>query len=153
MPGLSAISSLISAVETVERNMMEGTYVGKAVKENAEEIASRNVEQLYNSGANSLGIRIDTYRPYTPYTVRIKDEKGQPTDRVTLRDTGAFHRAFEVVVEPTGFYITSSDSKTEGLIGKYGGRIFGLLPENKIEITRNFLYPSVMKQIHKELFS
>ena len=30
---------------------------------------------------------------YSPTTVRIKQEKGQPTDRVTLRDTGDWQNA------------------------------------------------------------
>lgn len=153
MPGLNAISSLISTVETVEGNMMSGFYIRKAVNENREKITEMNVEQLYEFGINSLGISIDTYAPYTPYTIRIKKEKGQPTDRVTLRDTGAFHKSFEVVVGPTEFYVTATDPKTEELIERYGGKIFGLVPQNKTELVQKYLYPSVMNQINKELFA
>lgn len=153
MPGLNAISALLSAVETVERSMADGTYIRKAVQENTDKIKELNVEQLYDFGINSLGISIDTYAPYTPYTVRLKNEKGQPTDRVTLRDTGDFHRSFEVVVGPTEFYITATDSKTDALVEKYGEKIFGLIPQNKIELAQKYLYPTVMTEINKELFS
>lgn len=153
MPGLNAIGNLLSAVKTVEENMVNGTYVRSAVKEHESVIIERNVEQLYEFGINSLGIYIDTYAPYTPYTIRLKTEKGQPTDRVTLRDTGAFHRSFIVETGPEEFYITATDPKTEELVQKYGGRIFGLLEQNKIEISHTYLYPSVMKQVNKILFS
>ena len=153
MPGLDAISALLSAVETVERSMADGTYVRKAVQENTDKIIELNVEQLYEYGINSLGISIDTYAPYSPYTIKVKNEKGQPTDRVTLRDTGAFHKSFEVVVGPVDFYITATDYKTDMLIEKYGEKIFGLIPQNKTELAQKYLYPAVMTEINKELFS
>ena len=153
MPGLNAISALLSAVETVERSMVDGTYVRRAVQENTDKIVELNVEQLYEYGINSLGISIDTYAPYSPYTIRVKNEKGQPTDRVTLRDTGDFHKSFEVVVGPVDFYITATDYKTDMLIEKYGEKIFGLIPQNKTELVQKYLYPAVMTQINKELFS
>jgi len=153
MPGLDAISALLSAVETVERSMADGTYVRKAVQENTDKIVELNVEQLYEYGVNSLGISIDTYAPYSPYTIKVKNEKGQPTDRVTLRDTGAFHKSFEVVVGPVDFYITATDYKTDMLIEKYGEKIFGLIPQNKTELAQKYLYPAVMTEINKELFS
>lgn len=153
MSGLNAISALLSAVETVERSMMDGAYVRRAVQKNTDKIIELNVEQLYEYGINSLGISIDTYAPYSPYTVRIKKEKGQPTDRVTLRDTGDFHKSFEVVVGPIGFYITATDYKTNMLIEKYGEKIFGLIPQNKIELAQKYLYPAVIDEINKELFS
>ena len=153
MPGLNAISALLSAVETVERSMVDGTYVRRAVQENTDKIVELNVEQLYEYGINSLGISIDTYAPYSPYTVRVKNEKGQPTDRVTLRDTGDFHKSFEVVVGPIDFYITATDYKTDMLIEKYGEKIFGLTSQNKTELAQKYLYPAVMTEINKELFS
>ena len=153
MPGLNAISALLSAVETVERSMVDGTYVRRAVQENTDKIVELNVEQLYEYGINSLGVSIDTYAPYSPYTIRAKNEKGQPTDRVTLRDTGDFHKSFEVVVGPVDFYITATDYKTDMLVERYGEKIFGLIPQNKIELAQKYLYPAVMTEINKELFS
>lgn len=152
MPGLDSILGLISAVETVERNLENGDYIRQAVGENEEKIVEMNVAQLYDWGVTSVGISINTYRPYTPYTISIKEIKGQPTDRVTLRDTGAFHRSFMVEVGPDSFYITATDPKTQDLVNKYGGKIFGLLEANRIELSRIYIGPNVMGQIHKNLF-
>lgn len=152
MPGLNSILGLLSAAETVERNLNEGFYTRKALEQNQQEIVEANVEQLYGYGINSLGIRIDTYQPYTPYTVRIKQEKGQPYDRVTLRDTGDFQKSFGVVFDPVGFYITATDYKTQDLIDKYGEKIFGLTKENRQEIAIKYVLPVVTEEIKREIF-
>lgn len=152
MSGLNSILGLLSIVETVERNLDDGIYTKKALEQNKQKIIELNVEQLYDYGINSLGIRIDTYEPYSPYTERIKEEKGQPYDRVTLRDTGEFHKSFEVVFDPAYFYLTATDSKTQDLIERYGEHIFGLIAENKKELTEQYVVPEITKEIRRELF-
>jgi len=152
VPGLNSILGLLSTVETVERNLNDGFYTKKALEKNKEKIVELNVEQLYDYGINSLGIRIDTYDPYSPYTIRVKKEKGQPYDRVTLRDTGDFHKSFEVVFDPASFYITATDGKTQMLVERYGERIFGLTAENRKELTEQYVIPEVAKEIRQELF-
>lgn len=152
MPGLNSILGLLSAAETVERNLNEGFYTRKALEQNQQKTVEANVGQLYEYGINSLGIRIDTYQPYTPYTVRIKQEKGQPYDRVTLRDTGDFQKSFGVVFEPVGFYITATDYKTQDLIDKYGEKIFGLTKENRQEVAIKYVLPVVTEEIKREIF-
>lgn len=152
MPGLDAILGLLSTIQTVERDLNSGEYTHKALSENAGKIVEMNVGQLYNQGVNSLGIDISTYAPYAPLTIKLKQEKGQPYDRVTLRDTGDFHRSFEVVFNPTSFYITATDWKTQDLVDKYGDKIFGLTPENISELGHVYVLPSVIKQVRTEIF-
>lgn len=86
--------------------------------------------QLYRRGINGRGQKIMDYAPYSPKTIANKKRKGQPYKRVTLRDTGAFHDAFKVVVTKEGFYVTSDDWKTEALTKKYGNEIFRLTNDN-----------------------
>jgi len=82
-------------------------------------------EQLF-AGKNKKGKPITP--KYTPFTKRIKNQKGQPTDRVTLKDTGHYYSAiFLVVIKGAGIYRTlSSDVKSQWLIAKYGENILGL---------------------------
>lgn len=152
MPGLNAIKNLIGALETTEQNLSGGVYIKEAVTQNQEQIVSKNVGQLYDKGENSLGVGINTFAPYSRYTIYLKTKKGQPTDRVTLRDTGAFHRSFTVVAEQDQFYITATDDKTEELVKKYGPEIFGLTPENRLDISWNLLFPVVSKQVRESIF-
>lgn len=59
-------------------------------------------DQLYERGINGRGVEISSYEPYHMSTIRIKLEKGQPVDRVTLRDTGRFHRSFRLKTDAEG---------------------------------------------------
>lgn len=151
MPGLNSITSLMSSVATVEENLDNGNYTKDAVVENEKDIVRLNVDQLYLEGINSLGVSIDSYAPYSPLTIKMKTAKGQPVDRVTLRDTGDFHRGFHVVADSGGFIITSSDGKTDDLMSKYRGSVFGLTKDNK-GIASQIIYPSVLQKIRQEIF-
>ena len=82
--------------------------------------------QLYRRGINGKGEKIMDYMPYTARTIKNKKRKGQPTTRVTLRDTGAFHKSMYVVFDSEGFYIKESDEKNEGIVEKYGEKILRL---------------------------
>lgn len=93
-----------------------------------EEVVAMNAEQQFAAGIRADGTEIEP--PYTAFTVRIKGFKGQPTDRVTLRDTGDFHGAFRLEFEPDQFTITSGDAKLAKLQAKYGETIMGLTDEN-----------------------
>lgn len=153
MPGLDAILSLISTIENVGEKLTDGTYMRKALENSEDQVVEANVNQLNELGINSLGVSISTYAPYTPFTVAMKKQKGQPYDRVTLRDTGAFHGSFTIVFDPDSFYLTSTDPKTEELIEKYGPEIFGLTPVNEEGIAREYWTPDIISQMKIDIFS
>lgn len=106
-------------------------------------------DQLYRRGINGKGEKIMDYMPYTATTVRIKKKKGQPTTRVTLRDTGDFHNSMFVVFDAEGFYVTASDDKTPELIEKYGGEIFRLTDKNLTRIIRSHIRKELVKRLKK----
>lgn len=106
-------------------------------------------DQLYRRGINGKGEKIMDYMPYTTTTVRIKKKKGQPTTRVTLRDTGDFHNSMFVVFDAEGFYVTASDDKTPELIEKYGDEIFRLTDKNLTRIIRSHIRKELVKRLKK----
>lgn len=111
-------------------------------------------DQLYRRGITGKGVKIASYAPYAESTVRIKKILGQPTTRVTLRDTGDFHKNMFVVFSdeyPGGFYITSSDKKTEKLVEKYGPEIFRLTDANFTRILRVHIKRRLQKRLKKKL--
>lgn len=108
-------------------------------------------DQLYRRGINGHGEKIMDYAPYKPSTIRNKKKKGQPTTRVTLRDTGAFHEAMFVVFDSEGFYITSSDRKTPELVEKYGEEIFRLTNKNFTRILRSHIRKELIKRAKKAI--
>lgn len=108
-------------------------------------------EQLFKEGINGKGIKIMDYRPYRPSTIKAKIRKGQPTNRVTLRDTGEFYKSMFLVFEPDGFYITSSDDKAKYLIKKYGEEIFRITDSNLTKLLREHIRKELVNRIKKEL--
>jgi hypothetical protein len=90
-------------------------------------------EQLYLKGQDSEGAAIEP--PYRAFTIQIKRMKGQPTDRVTLKDTGDFHRSFFIHWAALEFRIMARDAKVGKLTRKYGQEIFGLDDDGQDELT------------------
>jgi hypothetical protein len=86
-----------------------------------------NTEQQLYLGIDSLG---NSLGEYAPSTIAIKKRKGQPTDRVTLKDTGDFYKDFDIIVDEEGFIITNVNEKTLSLTDRYGNDIFGITDEN-----------------------
>ena len=115
-------------------------------------IDAKAEEQLYEQGINRLGVDISDYAPYSPLTIEIKQAKGQPFDRVTLRDEGDFESSFFLDIGEDRFEIKAADFKTEGLIQKYGRQILGLTVENLTILIWEYVYPGVMDKVKKQLY-
>lgn len=111
------------------------------------------IEQLYNSGVNGRGVSIASYAPYTRYTVQVKADKMQPTDRVTLCDTTNFYREMEIVFTEKGFYIESSASYTPDILEKYGREVLRLTNEHFNLIVVPLLRIHVFMYLYKMLYT
>jgi len=105
-------------------------------------------KQLF-SGVDESGDKI--LPEYTARTVAIKKKKGQPTDRVTLKDTGAFYS--EMFLDPREdiYVIDSADEKSGDLQKKYGPEIFGLTEQNQTQYVEENLEPVFLDRTRKAL--
>lgn len=120
--------------------------IRETITDNEAFIIDMNVEdQLYQQGVNRNAVPISDYAPYRELTISIKRVKNQPTNRVTLRDTGDFHSSFYLQIGEDAFAIDARDSKTDDLIKKYGRQILGLTDENLTELIREYIYPSLIE--------
>lgn len=108
-------------------------------------------DQLYRRGINGRGEKIMDYAPYAARTIENKKRKGQPTTRVTLRDTGDFHKSMYVVFDSEGFYITSDDEKAKYLVEKYGGEIYRLTDKNFTRIIRSHIRKELVKRLKQAI--
>lgn len=115
-------------------------------------IADFNAEQMF-TGKRADGSEITP--TYSDTTIQIKQDKGQPSDRVTLRNTGSFYAGIRVNVSNEDISIYSTDSKADKLNKKYStskGNIFGLNTQYKGEYTRNNLQPVWKEKIENITF-
>lgn len=122
----------------------------ESIEVTKEIFADLNVEQM-NKGLRSDGSEI--LPSYTDFTIDIKKMKGQPFDRVTLRDTGLFQEGLHTTVIGDRIVTTSTDPKTDKLNKKYSkskGSIFGLNRISKAEYMRD-LRPTFIHKIKEAL--
>lgn len=150
---MDKIKDLRNRVAGFFDELYSGRAFQKIIKAHESVIVEMNAEkQLYTQGINSLGVSIMSYRPYASLTKRIKAAKHQPASRVTLRDTGDFHKSFFVKTSENEFEINATDWKTDELKEKYGGGIFGLTEDNRNELAANYVYPELLEQAKKEIY-
>jgi len=143
---MDLLDSLINRLTKFENDIP--SIIKGVIEENEHVITEMNTDdQLFTKGINSMGISIDTYRPYKPLTMQIKSEKGQPVDRVTLRDTGSFHHSFYIEAGLESFMIKASDPKTLALMVKYGDEILGLTKEHTLRISHEMIKPKLISKL------
>lgn len=103
--------------------------------------------QLYERGIDGRGIEIMSYKPYKPSTIRKKLRKHQPTNRVTLKDTGSFYASLHLECDDEGFYVVSSQEKAKILKKVYGKTILKLSNANLKILLNNYIRPSLKEKM------
>lgn len=150
---MGKIDDLLKRVVKFNDELTSGRLVQKIIWDNEAYIIDMNgEEQLFEQGVNRLGVSIMDYAPYSPVTIAIKEAKGQPTNRVTLRDEGDFQSSFYLEVGDKQFEIKASDFKTEDLIKKYGRQILGLTDENISILIWKYIFPDLMAETKKQIY-
>lgn len=107
-----------------------------------------NTQNQMFQGVSGQGVPI--VPAYRAYTVRIKRMKGQPSNRVTLRDTGDFHRSVRAVFKDDEITMTATDPKTSDLEDKYGPDILGL-NDASLSTVKDKLKPLLINSLRKDL--
>jgi len=143
---LAALDRLIANVKDVEDNL--DRIVLDQVRKFEPEILDLNTQDQLAKGIDGAGDKI--FPEYRPLTIKIKTIKGQPTDRVTLEDTGDFYDGFTIHYGSTFFGIFSRDEKADKLERKYGPDIFGLTDESLAE-ARDLICDDLQDEIRKRL--
>jgi len=141
---MKLIEDMIQHFKDIDLNMV----ILEAVRDNEHVVIDMNAEkQLFEEGITSHGISIASYAPYSQVTIDIKRAKGQPVNRVTLRDEGDFQHSFFVYYGSDYFQISASDWKTEELKMLYGDDILGLTEENRQQLTIDIIVPYVLNKL------
>ncbi len=109
-------------------------------------------KQLFDKGEDSAGRTLESIGgAYSPFTIRVKEAKGQPTNRVTLLDTGEFYASFVVKPFKGGFTIDADPNKDDtNLFDEWGDDIVGLNQEN-LQIVINFFKDAILREINNRI--
>jgi len=86
-------------------------------------------QRLFETGKDSEGASLGSY---SPFTVVIKQSKGQRTDHITLRDTGEFYKSMTFHATETELVFDADAQKDDdNLFDDFGIDILGLTEKNK----------------------
>ena len=122
-----------------------GHLAEECIEETKEAFAKLNTEQMYEGKTNTGN---DIVPEYASSTKVIKKRKGQPFDRVTLRDKGAFHDQYSLDVDG-GNIIMGSDVEYEQYLDKKYKEIYGLDADKNTQYVQNDFFP-VFKEKFQE---
>lgn len=149
---MAAFDSEILNIRRVKRSI---NRITKRIVEENKSILEGYItdDQLLEKGETDTGASIEP--PYTSFTISLKKKKGQQTNWVTLKDTGAFHKSIKIIPQSSQMTVISDDSKARDLQDKYeknsDGKILGIQPENLERFGREILLPRVQLEVRKLL--
>jgi len=139
----------IRAIENRLQRLADGgmeEILEKALDEEEDFILDLNRAQL-EDGMRADGTQLP---PYSPYTVQIKAAKGQQTQPMNLRDTGAWQSRFQMRKYDKFFEIVSTDYKDVRLVERFGEQIEGLTQEN-IGVALDKMLPHMQEEFKRRL--
>ena len=136
---MNSIDKYIVKLQKINDNLVE--YTKQAL------IKSDNLAIKLQQSQMLLGLNADNEEigGYASYTYEQMKQQMNPLagGAVDLKLTGAFHNAIKFNVAQTTYSWTSTDSKTDKLVSKYGSSIFGLNISS-----REKLYTNVRKEFN-----
>lgn len=140
----------ITEIKRAARKMANRNRINRIVKET---LVKNDVfvldlifnKQLFDRGMRADNLLIHSFKPYKPSTIAYKKRKGQPTNRVTLKDTGESLFRAKVKGKKEGIEVFSTVDYFEHLEEKYGEAAYKLT-DNHIELlTKTLIIPAIVK--------
>ena len=133
------------------------SWIKEVIEQNKDVILDLQIQGQFDKGKDSEGNNL--FPPYALSTKKTKRRKGQPTDRVTLKDTGMFYKSVEVEVRSDEFELKSELYYSVYLVKKFDinynifryGAIFGLTPRHLEDFTKNFIVPYIKIKINDKI--
>jgi len=111
------------------------------------DVVSLNIGQMFEDGVDSKGVSLGEY---SPFTVVLKEKKGQRTDHITLKDTGEFYDSIDVTSEPNQIIITGDTRKPDVDLAVVYPDALGLTNEN-IEAIQGLVLPIFQEEVRRAI--
>ena len=144
---ITPFDKVIEGVQAAQQQTDE--VIIEQVRQDEQFVVKLQADQMFD-GQRGDGQQI---RPgYAQTTVRIKRRRNQPTDRVTLRDTGDFHDSIVIDYGRDEFRFDATDEKRPYLARKYGEAIFGLNDSNLDTLIQRVREP-IIKSLQNKILS
>lgn len=110
-------------------------------------------KQLFTKGQDKDGEEIQSrFLPkgtaYARLTVKLKQQKGDPYDRVTWRDTGKLYDSMRLSVGDREVSLIITVDYFKKLEFRYGTDVIGVQRQYLEEFTENYILPIITKNIN-----
>ena len=121
-----------------------------AIEANKELIIDTITEkQLFQHGEDGNGEKLPL--PYAEKTQMIKRAKGQPIDRITLKDTGDFYASMVMVRQADSVRTYFTDYKSDRLYKDWGAEIGSISKRNLGEIVDSDIKEDFIRSLREKL--
>lgn len=142
---MSDIDTYLVELNNLSKNLPK--IVADIVARNEGKMLNMLKMRLWNTGRDASGSLITP--AYTETTVDWKQQAGQRTSHVTLRDSGDFYKSMFIKVIGNELIVGATDPKTTQLISKYGVDILGLTKQEQEILIYSIIEPEIEKEIQK----
>lgn len=134
----------IKAIRALPKLLINKTL--EVVKDNESRVVSDITDgQLFTFGQDGKGISLGSY---AQSTINRKKAKGQPTNRVTLRDTGEYHRSHRLELTSDGIEVKADPVNGDyELRSRYGDDILVWSDKNQDVFVEKILKESLIKYL------
>jgi len=138
---MGTIAELYNALKTVNINVIAKTAMGKTTKNLVDLQKAQLLKGLRQDGTSQKN-----------YSKRSQTMFGKPNIPMQMKDTGAYHKSITVDVGTDEFEMLATDSKSEMLEDKYGGRstLLGLTDQSTEFYTEKNFQPEFNKLISEK---
>ena len=135
----------IEFIENFEKTIFE--VLQKTINDNDFVIKDYIInKQLFREGIDGNNKKLEGYKRTT---VKLKEAKGDPRDRTTLRDSGEFYTQIQVDAFSDRFEISSNVSHDVFIIKKYGIDVLKVTHENLSEFMQKYFIKNLKDHVDK----
>ena len=131
-------AKLLELKNSINKSIQNSISTNKAV------LIEQQTGGQFDKGQDSQGIQ---FVPKYAFSTKVaKRRKGQPTDRVTLRDTGKLYNNIEIQAQTTQAIITANVEYFKYLVAHYDkNTILGIQTEAMKDFLNKFTLPEIEK--------
>ena len=131
-------AKLLELKDSINKSIKISISTNKAV------LIEQQTDGQFDKGQDSQGIQ---FVPKYAFSTKVaKRKKGQPTDRVTLRDTGKLYDNIDIQAQTTQAIITANVEYFKYLIAHYDNNtILGIQTEAMKDFLNEFTLPEIEK--------
>ncbi len=131
-------AKLLELKNSINKSIQNSISTNKAV------LIEQQTGGQFDKGQDSQGIQ---FVPKYAFSTKVaKRRKGQPTDRVTLKDTGKLYNNIEIQAQTTQAIITANVEYFKYLVAHYDkNTILGIQTEAMKDFLKEFTLPEIEK--------